>query len=159
MYHGAGFGKDGGLYLLLVLLCRPYFDLAFSEKHFPNCIGLKLQMIRKIMYFSRFFPTHPTWLHNFYVYFYALSPFLKLTQDQKADELKKSHNLQNSSNPLIQQLDETLKKFKVRRHAFQSQSFVGNHVDKCLKVSSLMAFILIIRRSTCTYIRYCGFVL
>ena len=37
-------------------------------------------------------------------------------------------------NPLLIKLEETLQEIKVRRQAYYSNTFIGNHVHKCLKV-------------------------
>ena len=61
-------------------------------------------------------------------------------QDKQVASRTQQHQLPNRVNPLIDSLDVTLKKFKVRRHAHKSQSFVGNHVNKCLKVNFKYTF-------------------
>lgn len=42
--------------------------------------------------------------------------------------------LPSEQNPLLIKLEETLQEIKVRRQAYYSNTFIGNHVHKCLKV-------------------------
>ena len=45
--------------------------------------------------------------------------------------------LQKKDGPCVQELDKTLKKIGVERQAYFGGTFVGNHVNKCLKVRKL----------------------
>ena len=40
-------------------------------------------------------------------------------------------------NPLLKRMDQSLKKFKVRRQQWHGGTFIGNHVNKCLKVNDI----------------------
>ena len=57
-----------------------------------------------------------------------------MVQELEAAELEQ-HNLDDSANPLLIGMDESLKKFKVKRQAWHGKTFVGNHIHKCLKVN------------------------
>ncbi|XP_072033292.1 uncharacterized protein [Amphiura filiformis] len=56
--------------------------------------------------------------------------------NKEAEDMRKSNKLQLESNPIIKRLDKKLQSFKVRRQAYYSGAFVGNHVNKCLKVEN-----------------------
>ena len=45
-----------------------------------------------------------------------------------------SEGLKKAFGPCVQRLDEELAKMKVERQAYHGKSFVGNHVNKMLKV-------------------------
>ncbi|XP_072023307.1 uncharacterized protein [Amphiura filiformis] len=53
--------------------------------------------------------------------------------DQQASDLRNQYKLPESANPLVTEMENSLKSFKVRRQAYHSRTFIGNHVDKCLK--------------------------
>ena len=62
--------------------------------------------------------------------------YVNLFQDKQAVDLRQQYQLRERINPLVKALDASLQEFKVRRQAYHSNTFVGNHVDKCLKVST-----------------------
>ena len=45
---------------------------------------------------------------------------------------------EKSEGPFVKALDATLASFNVERQAYYSGTFVGNHVNTCLKVRSTM---------------------
>ena len=50
------------------------------------------------------------------------------------DELEKSTELKKGAGPLVKRLDELLCPLHVQRQAYHGKSFVGNHINKMLKV-------------------------
>ena len=50
------------------------------------------------------------------------------------DKLEKESNLNKNDGPLVKNLDDVLKELHVERSSYHSRSFVGNHVNKLLKV-------------------------
>ena len=59
---------------------------------------------------------------------------MSILQIKEAQALKNENKIEKEKNPLLQQLDKKLQSFKVRRQSYYSNAFVGNHVDRCLKV-------------------------
>ena len=52
--------------------------------------------------------------------------------------------LHYNDGPCVQELDRTLKQIGVERQAYFGGTFVGNHVNKCLKVIHIMHILKII---------------
>ena len=55
--------------------------------------------------------------------------------------------LPEHQNPLLLKLDNTLQEIKVRRQAYYSNTFVGNHVNKCLQVRYISRMSIIKRKA------------
>ncbi|KAI8481626.1 hypothetical protein Bbelb_406270 [Branchiostoma belcheri] len=52
---------------------------------------------------------------------------------KKAQDIRQDNKITVAEGPLSKQLDEVLKKYNVKRQAYHSQSFIGNHVQAMLK--------------------------
>ena len=61
-------------------------------------------------------------------------------QECKADGILKKGQVTITNGPLAGLLEEVLAKHKVRKQAYHSQSFVGNHVKIMLKVGVINTF-------------------
>ena len=48
----------------------------------------------------------------------------------------------NTDGPIVKSLDETLKSLNVCRQGYHGKSFVGNHVNKMLKVNTLIVLLI-----------------
>ena len=52
--------------------------------------------------------------------------------------MKKKNNLQDDDGPIIKKVEAVLKEMNVVRQAYHSNSFIGNHCHKVLKVIELV---------------------
>ncbi|XP_078701358.1 uncharacterized protein LOC144927657 [Branchiostoma floridae x Branchiostoma belcheri] len=57
----------------------------------------------------------------------------KETLREKAEGIRQRSSVKIGQGPLTSQLDPVLNEFRVRRQAYHSQSFIGNHVNRMLK--------------------------
>jgi len=67
--------------------------------------------------------------------FFKSEYYIFLFKLTEIDQLGKSNKLDKNDGPCVKKLDETLNKLQVQRQAYHGRSFVGNHVNKMLKVS------------------------
>ncbi|XP_078681560.1 uncharacterized protein LOC144916318 [Branchiostoma floridae x Branchiostoma belcheri] len=59
------------------------------------------------------------------------------TLRSKAEELRAQARVKIGQGPLTSQLDPLLQRFRVKRQAFHSQSFIGNHVQRMLQEDAI----------------------
>ena len=64
-------------------------------------------------------------------------PFL--IQRLKLEEYKKTHQLEEEDGPIGSKVEEVLQGMNVKRQAYHSNSFIGNHCHKVLEVLSFIS--------------------
>ncbi|XP_078699179.1 uncharacterized protein LOC144926373 [Branchiostoma floridae x Branchiostoma belcheri] len=64
---------------------------------------------------------------------------------RKADVLRKAASLKVGEGPLTRQLDPVLQRFNVKRQAYHSQSFIGNHVNRMLQNDAIQELTSIVK--------------
>ena len=69
--------------------------------------------------------------------------FIFYFQEKKVEELFKDNPFKElkGGGPCVKGLDDVLKKCHVERKAYHGKSFVGNHVDRMLKVSVKLQYL------------------
>ena len=60
--------------------------------------------------------------------------FLICKQDSVAQQLQKDLNFTRDMGKIYNAMEDQLQELNVKRQAYHSNSFVGNHVNTCLKV-------------------------
>ena len=58
-------------------------------------------------------------------------------QIKQIEQLEKDSTLKKNDGPLVKNLDKVLNSLHVQRSAYHGRAFVGNHVNKMLKVLNL----------------------
>ena len=62
-------------------------------------------------------------------------------QRSKAEEMRLKASIKKGDGPLTSQLDDLLQTLRVKRQAFHSNSFNGNHVNRMLQASTKLVII------------------
>ena len=60
--------------------------------------------------------------------------FLIYQQETLGKQIKESTTFSRDTGVVYKALEDTLQSLNVKRQAYHSHSFVGNHIDICLKV-------------------------
>lgn len=64
--------------------------------------------------------------------------FGDLFKENEIEEIKKRNNLEEEDGPIRKRVEEILQGRNIKRQAYHSNSFIGNHCHRVLKVSLVL---------------------
>ena len=87
-----------------------------------------------------YFCIGPTRFQVWFTFFVIVCVMLLFSiQENEIEDLKKKNNLHDDDGPVMKKVEEVLIGMNVIRQAYHSNSFIGNHCHKVLKVIMLFS--------------------